>query len=194
MRAAPRLSIGLPVYNGEKYLTESLDALLGQSFEDFELIISDNASTDDTARICKRYMKQDCRIRYIRQQRNIGAAPNHNFVVGQAAGELFKWASGGADRLRHPAVRLYAEYIWGYITAIRRATVARGSARVLSSAGPVGVQPGFARAYPAGRGAGTRLGRGTTSAGVRRAAARRRLRTDRTTPCVTRPTQAYIDG
>ena len=50
MRAAPRLSIGLPVYNGEKYLTESLDALLGQTYEDFELIISDNASTDGTAR------------------------------------------------------------------------------------------------------------------------------------------------
>ena len=93
MRAAPRLSIGLPVYNGEKYLAESLDALLGQSYEDFELIISDNASTDGTAGICRRYMKQDSRIRYIYQPRNIGAAPNHNFVVGQARGELFKWAS-----------------------------------------------------------------------------------------------------
>jgi glycosyltransferase involved in cell wall biosynthesis len=81
------------VYNGEKYLAESLDALLGQSYEDFELIISDNASVDDTAGICHRYMKQDSRIRYIRQPRNIGAAPNHNFVVGEARGELFKWAS-----------------------------------------------------------------------------------------------------
>jgi glycosyltransferase involved in cell wall biosynthesis len=104
MRAAPRLSIGLPVYNGEKYLAASLDALLGQSFEDFELIISDNASTDGTAGICRRYMKQDSRIRYICQARNIGAAPNHNFVVGQARGELFKWASGddlyGLDLLK----------------------------------------------------------------------------------------------
>jgi glycosyltransferase involved in cell wall biosynthesis len=93
MRGAPRLSIGLPVYNGEKYLAESLDALLGQSYEDFELIISDNASTDGTAGICRRYMKQDSRIRYIHQLCNVGAAPNHNFVVGQARGELFKWAS-----------------------------------------------------------------------------------------------------
>ena len=93
MTAAPRLSIGLPVYNGERYLAESLDALLGQSYEDFELIISDNASTDGTAGICRRYVKQDSRIRYICQPRNIGAAPNHNFVVGQARGELFKWAS-----------------------------------------------------------------------------------------------------
>ena len=59
MNAAPRLSVGLPVYNGENYLAESLDALLGQSYEDFELIISDNASTDGTADICRRYGKQD---------------------------------------------------------------------------------------------------------------------------------------
>ena len=93
MNTVPRLSIGLPVYNGENYLAESLDALLGQSYEDFELIISDNASTDGTADVCHRYGKQDSRIRYIRQPRNIGLAPNHNFVLDQARGELFKWAS-----------------------------------------------------------------------------------------------------
>ena len=90
MNAVPRLSIGLPVYNGENYLAESLEALLGQSYEDFELIISDNASTDGTADICRRYAKQDSRIRYIRQPHNIGCAPNHNFVIEQARGELFK--------------------------------------------------------------------------------------------------------
>lgn len=93
MNVAPRLSIGLPVYNGEEYLAESIDALLGQSYEDFELIISDNASTDSTAEICQRYAKQDSRIRYIRQPRNIGLAPNHNFVFRQSRGELFKWAA-----------------------------------------------------------------------------------------------------
>jgi glycosyltransferase involved in cell wall biosynthesis len=93
MNAAPRLTIGLPVYNGEKYLAESLDALLGQSYADFELIISDNASTDGTADICRQYGKQDSRIRYVCQPSNIGCAPNHNFVVGEAKGELFKWAS-----------------------------------------------------------------------------------------------------
>lgn len=91
--SVPRLSIGLPVYNGEKYLAESLDALLGQSYEDFELIISDNASTDGTADICHRYAEQDSRIRYLRQTRNIGCAPNHNFVFDQSRGELFSWAS-----------------------------------------------------------------------------------------------------
>ena len=93
MTAVPRLSIGLPVYNGEQYLSEALDALLGQSYADFELIISDNASTDGTADICRRYLAQDPRIRYVRQPRNIGAAPNHNFVFRQSHGELFKWAS-----------------------------------------------------------------------------------------------------
>jgi glycosyltransferase involved in cell wall biosynthesis len=91
--AVPRLSIGLPVYNGENYLAESIEALLGQSYEDFELIISDNASTDDTADICHSYEKDDPRIRYFRQEHNIGGAPNHNFLVAQARGELFKWAS-----------------------------------------------------------------------------------------------------
>jgi glycosyltransferase involved in cell wall biosynthesis len=93
MSAQPRLSIGLPVYNGERYLAESLDALLGQSYKDYELIISDNASTDGTADICRQYADDDDRIRYIRQPKNIGAAPNHNFVFSKAKGELFKWAA-----------------------------------------------------------------------------------------------------
>jgi len=93
MNTAPRLTIGLPVYNGEKYIAESLDALLGQSYTDFELIISDNASTDSTGDICRQYEKQDSRVRYVRQPQNIGLAPNHNFVVYEARGELFKWAA-----------------------------------------------------------------------------------------------------
>jgi len=93
MSAVPRLSVGLPVYNGANYLAESLEALLGQSFGDFELIISDNASTDSTPDICQHYAQQDSRIRYFRQPRNVGLAPNHNFAVEQARAELFKWAS-----------------------------------------------------------------------------------------------------
>jgi glycosyltransferase involved in cell wall biosynthesis len=93
VKARPRLSIGLPVYNGQQYLGESIEALLNQSYQDFELIISDNASTDTTADICLRYKKNDSRIRYIRQPRNIGLAPNHNFVFQQARGEFFKWAA-----------------------------------------------------------------------------------------------------
>jgi glycosyltransferase involved in cell wall biosynthesis len=108
VNTAPRLSIGLPVYNGEKYLAESLDALLGQTYEDFELIISDNASTDGTADICRRYGKQDSRVRYICQQRNIGCAPNHNYLVNEARGELFKWASHD-DLYARDMIRLCVE-------------------------------------------------------------------------------------
>ncbi|MFI7067699.1 glycosyltransferase family 2 protein [Kribbella sp. NPDC050124] len=93
MNAVPRLSIGLPVYNGEKYLAESLDALLGQSYGDFELVISDNASTDGTEEICREYLAKDSRISYFKQPVNIGATPNHNWTFEHSHGELFKWAS-----------------------------------------------------------------------------------------------------
>ena len=93
MQAAPRLSVGLPVYNGSPYLAESIEAILGQTFEDFELVISDNASTDDTQEIGRSFEKQDSRVRYFRQPRNIGLSPNHNFCAEQARGGLFKWAS-----------------------------------------------------------------------------------------------------
>jgi glycosyltransferase involved in cell wall biosynthesis len=93
LSVAPRLTIGLPVYNGEKYIAESLEALLGQTFTEFELVISDNASTDGTADVCRDYERRDSRVRYFRQPRNVGLAPNHNAVVEQARGELFKWAS-----------------------------------------------------------------------------------------------------
>jgi glycosyltransferase involved in cell wall biosynthesis len=93
MAAVPRLSIGLAVYNGQDYLAESIEALLGQTYEDFELIISDNASADSTAEICQDYGRQDSRIRYFRQPVNIGSSPNHNFCIEQARGELFKTAS-----------------------------------------------------------------------------------------------------
>ena len=93
MTTAPRLTIGLPVYNGENYVAESIEALLGQTFTDFELVISDNASTDSTGDICRRYQKQDSRVRYFRQPRNVGIAPNVNFLLSQARGELYKEAS-----------------------------------------------------------------------------------------------------
>ncbi|MFC7360831.1 glycosyltransferase family 2 protein [Nocardioides astragali] len=93
MTGSPRVSIGLPVYNGENYLVKALDALLSQTFTDFELIISDNASTDATESICRMYASQDDRIRYVRQARNTGGTPNQNLVVELARGELFKLAA-----------------------------------------------------------------------------------------------------
>jgi len=89
----PRLSIGLPVFNGENYLTAALDSLLSQSFTDFELIICDNASTDRTAEICRVFNASDQRIQYHRNETNIGAAGNYNRTLTLARGEYFKWAS-----------------------------------------------------------------------------------------------------
>ena len=89
----PRVSIGLPVLNGEKYVAEALDAILAQSFLDFELIISDNASTDATPDICADYARRDARIRLHRHPSNLGAAPNFNFVFQRSRGEYFKWAA-----------------------------------------------------------------------------------------------------
>ena len=89
----PKVSIGLPVYNGEPFLSETLDAILAQTFEDFELIISDNASTDATEMICRRYAAKDERITYYRQQHNVGATANFNQVFQLSSGEYFKWAA-----------------------------------------------------------------------------------------------------
>lgn len=89
----PRLSIGLPVYNGENYLEQSLKSILSQSYRDFELIISDNGSTDGTEAICRKYANKDSRIRYERYEENRGASWNFNHVVHVARGEYFKWAA-----------------------------------------------------------------------------------------------------
>ena len=89
----PKVSIGLPVYNGEPFLKETLDAILAQTFKDFELIICDNASTDATKKICCKYAAQDERISYYRHQRNIGASSNFNRVFQLASGQYFKWAA-----------------------------------------------------------------------------------------------------
>lgn len=90
---APRVSIGLPVYNGQDYLSQALDALLAQTYSDFELVISDNASMDDTEEICRQYAARDGRIRYHRSEENLGAAPNFNRAFELSRAEYFKWAA-----------------------------------------------------------------------------------------------------
>jgi len=85
----PLLSIGLPVFNGEKYLSYTLDSILNQTFSDFELIISDNASTDNTRDLCQKYAARDHRIRYHRNQKNIGATQNWYQVFELSSGKYF---------------------------------------------------------------------------------------------------------
>jgi glycosyltransferase involved in cell wall biosynthesis len=88
---APAVSICLPVHNGERYLGEAIDSILGQTFEDIELIISDNASTDRTEEICREAAERDRRIRYFRADRNRGLAWNHNQAMRLARGRYAAW-------------------------------------------------------------------------------------------------------
>ena len=89
----PTLSIGLPVFNGEKYLKQAIDSILFQTYNDFELIISDNASVDKTEDICREYVKLDDRISYYRSEKNHGAAWNWNRVFKLSSGVYFKWVA-----------------------------------------------------------------------------------------------------
>ena len=89
----PRVSIGLPVYNGEYYLAEALESLLGQTYRDFEVIICDNASTDNTGRICRSYAGRDARIHYVRSDLNRGGPGNYRLAFKLSRGKYFRWAT-----------------------------------------------------------------------------------------------------
>lgn len=88
---APLVSVGIPVYNGERYLAQAIESVLNQHYDRLEVIISDNASTDNTPDICQYYARQDRRIRYTRNERNMGAAFNYNRLVDLARAPYFKW-------------------------------------------------------------------------------------------------------
>ena len=90
----PKVTIGLPVYNGARYLAETFESLLGQTFTDLEIVVCDNASTDGTREIARRFANQDPRVRYVRNPQNIGANRNYNLSMSLANGEYFKL---GAD-------------------------------------------------------------------------------------------------
>lgn len=93
MTSSPRVSLAMPVYNGAETIAESIESLLAQSYGDFELVISDNASTDTTVTIAQGYAVRDSRIRILRQPVNIGANRNYTAVARAARGEYLKWAS-----------------------------------------------------------------------------------------------------
>ncbi len=89
----PRVSIGLPVRNGENYLVAALDSICSQTFRDFDVLISDNGSDDRTELIARSYAANDPRICYIRHEANLGAAANFNYVFRHTTGDLFHWAA-----------------------------------------------------------------------------------------------------
>jgi glycosyltransferase involved in cell wall biosynthesis len=89
--SAPAVSVGLPVYNGGSALRRAIESVLSQSLPDVELVISDNASLDDTAAVCEEYARVDRRVRYFRQPENIGVTRNFGFVLQRATAPLFMW-------------------------------------------------------------------------------------------------------
>lgn len=89
--SAPDISIGLPVYNGERYLRVAVDSIFNQTLRDWELVICDNASTDGTEAICREYAARDPRVRYFRNPSNIGGSQNFRKVFELAQGRYFKW-------------------------------------------------------------------------------------------------------
>jgi glycosyltransferase involved in cell wall biosynthesis len=106
---SPLVSIGMPVFDGERFVGEALESLLAQDYPHFELIVSDNASQDRTEEICREYQQRDRRIRYIRQQENRGSPWNFAFVARESRGDYFLWAAH--DDLWHPTfLRKCLEY------------------------------------------------------------------------------------
>jgi len=87
------VSIGMPVYNGEKYIGEALEALLNQDYDNLEIVICDNASEDSTAAICENYSEKDPRIKYFKNSENLGPELNFQRVLDLSVGEYFMWAS-----------------------------------------------------------------------------------------------------
>lgn len=89
----PRVTIGMPAYNEERYIAKALDSLLAQTFKDFELIIFDNASTDRTSAIRQEYARKDARIAYHHQPENVGARKNIQSLLHHAQSKYFMWAA-----------------------------------------------------------------------------------------------------
>lgn len=141
--SAPPVSIGFPVYNGEKSVAATLTSLLSQDFADFELIICDNASTDRTREICEDFARRDPRVRYHRNPENIGAGPNHNRVFELSQGKYFQWTAHDLECFPGMLRRCYE-----FITAApERVVIAYPRWEMIDPEGkPTGlVQPSIAR-------------------------------------------------
>jgi glycosyltransferase involved in cell wall biosynthesis len=137
--ALPKVSIGLPVYNGERHVDHAIASIVSQTFEDFELIVSDNASTDSTGDICRRWAERDDRIHYVRNPSNIGAAPNYHQVFRLARADLFKW-SAHDDMLEPGFLESCATALGGDDRAVLAYTAAR---QVDGDGNPLGDIPRF---------------------------------------------------
>jgi glycosyltransferase involved in cell wall biosynthesis len=144
------ISVGLPVYNGEAYLEQSIQALLAQTYSDFELLISDNASTDATAAIARAFEERDPRVRLLRSERNQGAVENYLMTLRASKRPFFKWAAH--DDLCRPT---FLEKCLAALHAAPEAVVAFPRAQVIDAEGrfvkDVPARPNICAADPATR-------------------------------------------
>jgi glycosyltransferase involved in cell wall biosynthesis len=126
----PRVTLAMPVYNGEAFIEIAIRSILNQSFSDLELVITDNASVDGTEAICRRLAEADSRIRYFRNEKNLGAAANYNLGYKYARGEYFKWCAHD-DYISEDYVRLAV----AALDADREAIMAYGRSEMIDSLG-----------------------------------------------------------
>jgi glycosyltransferase involved in cell wall biosynthesis len=102
VKSSPKISVLIPVYNSERYLAECLDSILTQDFRDFEILIADDGSTDNSLEIIKSYAAKDARIRWWQNPRNLGLSRNHNACLQEARGEFIKFVHQD-DKVLHPS-------------------------------------------------------------------------------------------
>lgn len=124
------LTVGMPVYNGERFVAKAIESFLNQTFADFELFISDNASTDGTEEICRKYTASDARVRYLRNARNLGAGWNQRRVYSLGNGKYFKLAAH--DDFCEPR---FFEVCVGALERDPHAVLAHTKTRILDEAG-----------------------------------------------------------
>jgi glycosyltransferase involved in cell wall biosynthesis len=127
-----KVTIGLPVFNGIDYISQAIESILSQTFADFELYISDNASDDGTAEICRDFARRDRRIRYLHQPHNVGAAENYNLLFALGTGPYFKWAAH--DDILHPR---FLDVAVGILECHPHVVVASPAAALIDESGHV---------------------------------------------------------
>lgn len=107
----PTVSVLIPTYNYARYLPEAIDSVLAQDFDDFELIIADDASSDNTVEVCEAYARLDSRIRFFRHEENLGMVENWNWCLRQAKGTYIKYLLADDKFLKPYALRRLVEAI-----------------------------------------------------------------------------------
>jgi glycosyltransferase involved in cell wall biosynthesis len=126
----PAVTVGIPVFNGARFIRQAIESVLAQTFTDYELLISDNASADGTAAICNEFAANDRRIKFVQQENNRGPFWNLKFVTDRATGGLLVWLAH--DDALH---RLYLEECVAYLDRNPGVVVVSSDFRIVDESG-----------------------------------------------------------